>query len=136
MGLGSAVVRGSTAFSAAARIGANARATVGRTARSLRVLPILYTQKCTDPLRDGLAGHISRILILPIEDETEARAALRPGQLILAAGCWWVLGAHGQRSPHVPFDSDRHGNGGPDLQIGREFGRDNRSDTVEPDRMP
>jgi hypothetical protein len=48
---------------------------IGRTARSLRVLPILYTQKCTDPLRAGLAGYISRILILPIEDETEARAA-------------------------------------------------------------
>jgi hypothetical protein len=48
---------------------------IGRTARSLRVLPILYTQKCSDPLRAGLAGYISRILILPIEDETEARAA-------------------------------------------------------------
>jgi len=48
---------------------------IGRTARSLRVLPILYTQKCTDPLRAGLAGYISRILILPIEDEQEARAA-------------------------------------------------------------
>ena len=48
---------------------------IGRTARSLRVLPILYTQKCTDPLRAGLAGYISRILILPIEDEHEARAA-------------------------------------------------------------
>lgn len=48
---------------------------IGRTARSLRVLPILYTQKCTDPLRAGLAGYISRILILPIEDESEARAA-------------------------------------------------------------
>ena len=48
---------------------------IGRTARSLRVLPMLYTQKCTDPLRAGLAGYISRILILPIEDDTEARAA-------------------------------------------------------------
>ena len=48
---------------------------IGRTARSLRVLPIMYTQKCTDPLRAGLAGYISRILILPIEDEHEARAA-------------------------------------------------------------
>jgi len=48
---------------------------IGRTARSLRVLPILYTQKCTDPLRAGLAGYISRILILPIEDDQEARAA-------------------------------------------------------------
>ncbi len=48
---------------------------IGRTARSLRVLPILCTQKCTDPLRAGLAGYISRILILPIEDETGARAA-------------------------------------------------------------
>jgi hypothetical protein len=35
----------------------------------------MYTQKCTDPLRAGLAGYISRILILPIEDEQEARAA-------------------------------------------------------------
>jgi hypothetical protein len=48
---------------------------VGRTARSLRVLPVLYTQKRTDPLRAGLAGYISRILVLPIEDEAEARAA-------------------------------------------------------------
>ena len=48
---------------------------IGRTARSLRVLPILYTQKCTDALRAGLAGYISRILILPMQDEQEARAA-------------------------------------------------------------
>src|SRR6478735_5820956 len=48
---------------------------IGRTARSLRVLPIMYTQKCTDPLRAGLAGYISRILILPMQDEQEARAA-------------------------------------------------------------
>ena len=52
---------------------------IGRTARSLRVLPILYTQKCTDPLRAGLAGYISRILILPIEDEHGGPRRLRPG---------------------------------------------------------
>lgn len=49
---------------------------LGRLARSQNVLPELYTQRASDPLEAGLAGYISRGLILPIEDEGEARAAL------------------------------------------------------------
>lgn len=50
---------------------------LGRLARSQNVLPELYTQRASDPLNAGLAGYISRGLILPIEDEDEARAALK-----------------------------------------------------------
>jgi hypothetical protein len=49
---------------------------LGRLARSQQVLPELYTQRASDPLKAGLAGYISRGLILPIEDKDEARAAL------------------------------------------------------------
>ncbi|HEX9228556.1 MAG TPA: ATP-binding protein [Arthrobacter sp.] len=49
---------------------------LGRLARSQNVLPELYTQRASDPLNAGLAGYISRGLILPIEDEVEAKAAL------------------------------------------------------------
>lgn len=49
---------------------------LGRLARSQNVLPELYTQRASDPLKAGLAGYISRGLILPIEDATEAKAAL------------------------------------------------------------
>lgn len=49
---------------------------LGRLARSQQVLPELYTQRASDPLNAGLAGYISRGLILPIEDKDEARAAL------------------------------------------------------------
>lgn len=49
---------------------------LGRLARSQNVLPELYTQRASDPLEAGLAGYISRGLILPIEDEGEAKAAL------------------------------------------------------------
>lgn len=47
---------------------------LGRLARSQRVLPILATQRVTDALNAGLAGYISRGLILPLE-EAEANAA-------------------------------------------------------------
>jgi len=47
---------------------------LGRLARSQRVLPILATQRVTDALHAGLAGYISRGLILPLDD-AEARAA-------------------------------------------------------------
>ena len=73
---------------------------IGRTARSLRVLPILYTQKCTDPLRAGLAGYISRILILPIEDEHEARAACGLARLEPTADrIRWITGRPGPATP-------------------------------------
>lgn len=49
---------------------------LGRLARSQQVLPELYTQRASDPLKAGLAGYISRGLILPIEDKDEAKAAL------------------------------------------------------------
>lgn len=49
---------------------------LGRLARSQQVLPELYTQRASDPLKAGLAGYISRGLILPIEDKDEATAAL------------------------------------------------------------
>lgn len=49
---------------------------LGRLARSQDVLPELYTQRASDPLKAGLAGYISRGLILPIEDKDEAQAAL------------------------------------------------------------
>ena len=54
---------------------------IGRTARSQQVLPILYTQRCTDALNAGLAGYISRLLILPITDKKEAEAACALGGL-------------------------------------------------------
>ncbi|MDA8281814.1 MAG: ATP-binding protein [Actinomycetota bacterium] len=48
---------------------------LGRLARSQQVLPIFLTQRVTDALNAGLAGYISRGLILPIHDEQEAVAA-------------------------------------------------------------
>lgn len=48
---------------------------LGRLARSQEVLPMLFTQRVTDALNAGLAGYISRGIILPIEDPEEARAA-------------------------------------------------------------
>ena len=48
---------------------------LGRLARSQNVLPELYTQRVSDALKAELTGYISRGLILPIEDATEARAA-------------------------------------------------------------
>ena len=48
---------------------------LGRLARSQQVLPIFLTQRVTDALDAGLAGYISRGIILPIRDEQEATAA-------------------------------------------------------------
>ncbi len=48
---------------------------LGRLARSQGVLPMLFTQRVTDATDAGLAGYISRGLILPIQDATEAAAA-------------------------------------------------------------
>lgn len=48
---------------------------LGRLARSQQVLPLLFTQRVTDALDAGLAGFISRGIILPIEDAAEAKAA-------------------------------------------------------------
>ncbi len=48
---------------------------LGRLARSQGVLPMLFTQRVSDAVSAGLAGYISRGLVLSIEDEKEARAA-------------------------------------------------------------
>lgn len=48
---------------------------LGRLARSQQVLPMLFTQRVTDAVNAGLAGYISRGLILPIADRDEAAAA-------------------------------------------------------------
>ncbi|MDA8318015.1 MAG: ATP-binding protein, partial [Actinomycetota bacterium] len=48
---------------------------LGRLARSQQVLPIFLTQRVTDALNAGLAGYISRGIILPLRDEQEAIAA-------------------------------------------------------------
>jgi hypothetical protein len=48
---------------------------LGRLARSQQVFPMLFTQRISDALDAGLSGYISRGLILPIQDETEALAA-------------------------------------------------------------
>lgn len=48
---------------------------LGRLARSQQVFPIFFTQRVTDALDAGLAGYISRGLILPLSDRQEAAAA-------------------------------------------------------------
>ena len=48
---------------------------LGRLSRSQQVLPILLTQRVSDALDAGMAGYISRGLILPIADPDEAFAA-------------------------------------------------------------
>lgn len=48
---------------------------LGRLARSQGVFPMLFTQRVTDALNAGMAGYISRGLILPIQDRAEAEAA-------------------------------------------------------------
>ncbi|XBH22997.1 ATP-binding protein [Jonesiaceae bacterium BS-20] len=48
---------------------------LGRLARSMRISPMIFTQRVTDALNAGLRGYIARGVILPIEDEEEARAA-------------------------------------------------------------
>lgn len=50
---------------------------LGRLARSQRVLPMLFTQRVSDALRVGLANYISQVIVLPIQEEEEARAALK-----------------------------------------------------------
>lgn len=49
---------------------------IGRLARSQDVLPILYTQTPSGPIRLGLKGYMSRSMIGHISDEDEARAGL------------------------------------------------------------
>lgn len=48
---------------------------LGRLARSQDVFPILYTQRVSDAVDNGLTGYISRGLVLAIKDPDEARAA-------------------------------------------------------------
>jgi hypothetical protein len=48
---------------------------LGRLARSQRVFPIMFTQRVTDAVEAGLTGYISRGLIGPIQERTEAIAA-------------------------------------------------------------
>jgi len=48
---------------------------LGRLARSQGVLPMMFTQRVSDATKAGLAGYISRGLILPIADHVEAEAA-------------------------------------------------------------
>lgn len=50
---------------------------LGRLARSQNVFPMLLTQRVSDATNAGLEGYISRGLILPVEDRTEAEAACR-----------------------------------------------------------
>lgn len=50
---------------------------LGRLARSQGVLPMLFTQRVSDAIDANLEGYISRGLILPIEDKTEALAACK-----------------------------------------------------------
>ncbi|NDL60240.1 ATP-binding protein [Phytoactinopolyspora mesophila] len=50
---------------------------LGRLARSQNFLPMMFTQRITDALEASLAGYISRGLILPIQDESEAVAACK-----------------------------------------------------------
>ncbi len=54
---------------------------IGRLARSLRVLPILYTQKCSDAVAAGIGSYISRVVILALEDDIEAKAACELAKL-------------------------------------------------------
>ena len=54
---------------------------IGRLARSMRVLPILYTQKCSDAVAAGIGSYVSRVVILALEDEIEAQAACKLANL-------------------------------------------------------
>ena len=51
--------------------------TMGRLARSMQLLPVLFTQKVTDALDAGLRNWLSRSIVLPIEEESEAIAACK-----------------------------------------------------------
>lgn len=105
---------------------------LGRLARSQEVLPILYTQRVSDAVNNGLAGYISRGLILAIKDEDEAAAACelfkleptpeRMGRITAGAT---IAGAADQKggSPNwnglralFEFDPTRPGNRGRNLR--------------------
>jgi hypothetical protein len=47
---------------------------LGRVARSQQVFPVLFTQRVTDAVKAGMAGYISRGLIMAFTDAEEARA--------------------------------------------------------------
>jgi len=51
---------------------------IGREGRSLNLLPIFATQRVDDLLRDGIdmEGYMSRVMVMKLTDEREARAAL------------------------------------------------------------
>ena len=84
---------------------------VGRLARSMNVLPVLYTQTPSGPVNAGLTGYISRGLIGHIRDEGEARAALRlfgieeTPEIMQRITALPTMGAHGSVAPN--FDSLR-----------------------------
>jgi hypothetical protein len=60
---------------------------LGRVARSLQVLPCLFTQRVTDALNARLEGYISRLAIRPITDPDEARAACHSPSSTLTSTC-------------------------------------------------
>lgn len=79
---------------------------VGRLARSMNVLPVLYTQTPSGPVNAGLTGYISRGLIGHIRDENEARAALRlfgieeTEEMMRRITALPTIGAHGSVAPN------------------------------------
>ena len=52
---------------------------LGREGRSLNLLPIFITQRVADLIKDGIdmESYLSRVLVLKLTDENEARAALK-----------------------------------------------------------
>lgn len=52
---------------------------IGREGRSLNLLPVFATQRVDDLLRDGvdMEGYMSRVMVMKLTDEREARAALK-----------------------------------------------------------
>jgi hypothetical protein len=52
---------------------------IGREGRSLNLLPIFATQRVDDLLKDGIdmEGYMSRIMVMKLTDDREARAALK-----------------------------------------------------------
>lgn len=52
---------------------------LGREGRSLNLLPIFITQRVADLIKDGvdMESYLSRVLVLKLTDENEARAALK-----------------------------------------------------------
>ena len=52
---------------------------IGREGRSLNLLPVFATQRVDDLLKDGIdmEGYMSRVLVMKLTDEREARAALK-----------------------------------------------------------